>query len=47
MNANDKDLEKKKKDINSLDQIVTLATSLQHEALWDLPVFWLEFRRYR
>lgn len=31
MNTNDKDLEKKKKDINSLDQIVTLATSLQDQ----------------
>ena len=31
MNANDKDLEKKKKDINSLDQIVNLATSLQDQ----------------
>ena len=46
MNANDKDLEKKKKDINSLDQIVTLATSLQHDASrnptgfspWDFPL---------
>lgn len=31
MNANDKYLEKKQKDINSLDQIVNLATSLQDQ----------------
>ena len=32
MNINDKDLEKKKKDLNSLEQIIHLATSLQDDA---------------
>ena len=31
MNINDKDLEKKKKDIDQLEQIVHLATSLQDQ----------------
>ena len=31
MNINDKDLEKKKKDLNSLEQIIHLATSLKDQ----------------